>query len=133
MSEENVEIVRAIHDEWGRGNLRAGIEHYDRRITFIPVEDRPEGDDVYLGVDGIREFFRGWLKEWTDFSVSGEDFTEAGDSVLVAQHQRGVGKSSGVPVEMEFFAVWTFRGGAVIRIEHFRSREDALEAAGLSE
>src|SRR5918996_4042404 len=131
MSEENVEIVRAIHDEWGRGNLHAGIEHYDRRITFIPVEDRPEGDDVYLGVDGIREFFRGWLKEWTDFSVSGEDFTEAGDSVLVAQHQRGVGKASGVPVEMEFFAVWTFMGRAGIRIEHFRSREDALDAAGL--
>ena len=129
-----MEIVRAIHDEWGRGNLRAGIERYDPRIMLIPVEGRPDGqDDVYLGVEGIREFFRGWLNEWTDFFITGEDFTEAGDSVVVTQRQRAVGKTSGAPVEMAFFAVWTFRGRAVIRIEHFRNRKKALRAVGLSE
>ena len=133
MSQENVEIVRAIYEEWGRGNLRAGIERYDPRITFIPVEGRPDGDDVYLGAEGIGRFLRGWLKEWTDFSMTAEDFTEAGDSVVVTQRQQAVGKASGAPVEMAFFAVWTFRGRAVIRIEHFRNREETLEAAGLSE
>jgi ketosteroid isomerase-like protein len=133
MSQENVEVVRGIYDEWGRGNLRAGIDHYDPRITFIPVEGRPDArDDVYLGVEGIGEFFRAWLKEWTDFSMTAEDFIEAGDSVVVTQRQRAEGRASGAPAEMAFFAVWTFRGRTVIRIEHFRSREEALEAAGLS-
>jgi ketosteroid isomerase-like protein len=84
-------------------------------------------------VDGLREFFRGWLKEWTDFSMTADDFTEAGASVVVAQRQRAVGKVSGAPTEMTFFSVWTFRGRAVIRIEHFRSREEALEAVGLTD
>ena len=36
-------------------------------------------------------------------------------------------------MDMRYFQVWTFRGGAVIRLESVRAREEALEAAGLSE
>ena len=34
---------------------------------------------------------------------------------------------------MHFFTLWTLRGGKVIRIESFRERAEALEAAGLRE
>jgi hypothetical protein len=40
---------------------------------------------------------------------------------------------SGVPVELRYFTVWSFRGSKLIRIENFRERGEALEAAGLSE
>jgi len=40
---------------------------------------------------------------------------------------------SGVPVELRYFTVWSFRGNKLIRIENFRERGEALEAAGLSE
>jgi hypothetical protein len=40
---------------------------------------------------------------------------------------------SGVPVELRYFTVWSFRGNKVIRIENFRERGEALEAVGLSE
>jgi ketosteroid isomerase-like protein len=133
MSEENVETVRAIYDEWGRGNLRAGLARYDPQVLFIPYEGRPDGKDHYLGVKGVGEFMRSWLSEWTDFSITAEELTEAGDSVVVAQCQRAVGRMSGAPTELRFFAVWTFRGRTVIRIEHFREQAEALEAAGLSE
>jgi len=132
MSQENVEIVRAIYDEWGRGNLRAGVAHFDPRVMFIPIGGVPDTKNLYLGVEGIGEFMRAWLRAWTDFSIAAEEFTEAGDSVVVAQRQWAEGKASGAPVEMGFFAVWTFRGRAVIRIEHFKDRAEALEAAGLS-
>jgi ketosteroid isomerase-like protein len=46
--------------------------------------------------------------------------------------QRGIGSTSGVPTEMRYFTLWTFRGRRVIRIESFRERAEALEAAGLS-
>ena len=39
----------------------------------------------------------------------------------------------GVPVELRYFTVWSFRGKNVIRIESFRERDEALEAAGLPE
>jgi ketosteroid isomerase-like protein len=133
MSQENVEIVRAIYDEWGRGSLRAGIERYDPRIIFIPVR-RPSG---WKGRHlprrgGHRRVLVRVVEGVEDFSMTAEDFTEARDSVVVTQRQRAVGKARGAPAEMAFFAVWTFSGRGVIRIEHFRNREEALEAAGLS-
>jgi ketosteroid isomerase-like protein len=51
--------------------------------------------------------------------------------VVVAVRQRGVGRESGAPAELPYFQVWTFRGRAVIRLEQFRDRDDALEAVGL--
>jgi hypothetical protein len=38
-----------------------------------------------------------------------------------------------VPVALRYFTVWSSRGNKVIRIESFRERDEALEAAGLSE
>ena len=34
---------------------------------------------------------------------------------------------------MKHYGVWTIRDGKVIRVEWFRQRAEALEAAGLSE
>ena len=42
-------------------------------------------------------------------------------------------EESGVPIVIHFFQLWTIRDGKVRRIEYFRHRADALEAAGLSE
>ena len=36
-------------------------------------------------------------------------------------------------VEFRYFHVWSFRGGKVIRLETFRERAEAFEAAGLRE
>jgi ketosteroid isomerase-like protein len=133
MSQENVEIVRAVYDEWGRGNLRAGLDLYDPRAVFIPFDNPDGGMGFYLGAEGVGEFMRGWLKSWTDFTIAGEEFIETGDSVVVATRQRGIGRASGAPAEVLYFQVWTFRGPAVVRLEQFRERADALEAVGLRE
>ena len=65
--------------------------------------------------------------------MEAEEILAAGDSVVVDVHQRGVGRVSGAPAELRYFTVWSFRGQTVIRIESFRERADALDAAGLRE
>jgi ketosteroid isomerase-like protein len=75
-----------------------------------------------------------FLEVWERVTVEASELIEAGDSVVVKVIQRAVGKGSGVePAEMEYFHVWTFRGGKVIRLDVIRSREAALEAAGISD
>ena len=130
MSQENVEIVRAIHDEWEQGNLGAGREFYDRDIVFLPRRDLPH-PGRRLGPEGIRDWMRQWLEAWVDFTLTAEELIAAGESVIVRVRQRGTGKASEAPVELTFFQVWTFRGRSVIRIEQFETRHEALEAAGL--
>jgi ketosteroid isomerase-like protein len=133
MSQENVEAVRAVYEEWGKGNFsEAGVDLYDPDILFIPRRDYAE-KGRYLGTEGIAEFMRVWLASWKDITHRAEELIEAGDSVVVAVHHRGVGRESGIPIEMRYFEVWSFRGPTVIRFELFPDRTEAFQAVGLSE
>ena len=132
MSQENVDAVRAVYDEWVKGNFRAGLDLFDSLVLFVSHPNMPEAGH-YLGIDGIEEYMRRYLDAWTNLAFAAEELIEAGDSVVVAAHQSAVGRESGTPVEVRYFNVWTFRGHAVIRLEVFQQRADALEAVGLSE
>ncbi len=131
MSEGNVEAVRRVFEEWEKGNLSAGTGLYDPDIVLVPLER--VGSRRYIGLDGVSEFTRDWLSAVTDLTLTADELIEAGDSVVVAVRQRGIGKGSGAPGEIRYFQVWSFRGGLVIRFQAFHHREDALEAVGLSE
>jgi len=133
VSRENVDAVRAIYEGWAQGDFTAGTERYDRHIIYIPLGELPDSEARYIGLEGVREYMRGQLEAWTKLTIAAEELIEAGDSVVVAAQWRSEGQESGVPSEWRGFHVWTFRGRAVIRLELFRDRAEALEAVGLSE
>ncbi len=137
MSEENVEIVRRVYQRFSEGDFRASVELLDPNVVMVlGAAFGPEapGGATYLGAEAVTTYTRDYLlKPWTDFTMEAEEFVAAGDSVLVGVRQRGVGRDSGVPTELRYSTLWSFRGGKVIRIESFRTRAEALEAAGLSE
>jgi ketosteroid isomerase-like protein len=130
MSQENVEIVRRVYERWGKGDFRVDTELYDPWVVLVL---RPEFPDAgaYLGLDGIGGYMRRFLEGWDHLVIEGEELIAAGDSVVAGVHQQASGKGSGAPVDMRYFQLWTFRGGAVIRLESVREREEALEVAGL--
>ena len=131
VSEKNVEIIRRIYDGWGRGDFNEGVDLYDRYVLLVL---RPEFPDPgpYLGQMAIRGYMRGqFLKDFEDATITGEEFIDAGDSVVVRIRQSASGSASGLPVEMSYYNVWTLRGGSIIRIESIMKREDALAAVGL--
>lgn len=96
---------------------------------------RPEFPDAgtYSGIEAVVAYTRGLLEPWTHFTMEAEEIVAAGDSVLAGVRQRGVGSTSGVPTELRYFMLWSFRGRRVIRLESIRERTEALEAAGLRE
>jgi hypothetical protein len=57
---------------------------------------------------------------------------DAGDRVVVELVQRGR-LANGLKYATPFSNVWTFEGEAVVRLQMFRTWDEALEAAGLSE
>jgi ketosteroid isomerase-like protein len=79
----------------------------------------------------VRRYMREFLTSWQHVRHVAEEFVENGERVLVVARQEGVGKHSGAATEHPMFAVWTFRGDEVIRLEHFRDRGPAVAAAGL--
>jgi ketosteroid isomerase-like protein len=87
---------------------------------------------AYHGIDAVAAYTRSLLEDQT-VTMEADEVDAVGDSVVVAVRQHAVGRTSGVPTEIRYFTVWSFRGRKVIRIESFRERAEALEAAGLSE
>ena len=130
MSRDRVEVMRRVFDDWGRGDFRAAVALYDPHVLLVLRTEFPDAG-TYLGREAIAGYHRELMTGWSDFTISGEEFLDAGDSVVVGVRQWGVGVSSGAVTELRYFQVFTFRGDAIIRVESIKERGDALEAVGL--
>jgi len=132
MSQENVEVVRDVYERWSQGDFRTSVDVFDPLVLLVLRPDFPDAG-TYLGPERVAEYTRGFLEPWTRLTIEAEDIIDAGDSVVVAVRQHGVGGGSGAATEFRYFHLWSFRGPKVIRLENFRDRAEALEAAGLRE
>jgi ketosteroid isomerase-like protein len=88
---------------------------------------------VYHGHKGVRQFWREWLSVFGEVDLDIEELIDAGDQVVAVIQERGIGRTSGAPVEASPVAVWTLADGKVSRMQIFDHRKQALEAAGLRE
>ncbi len=131
MSRENVGTVQAVYKRWSEGDFRATLDVVDPLFLFVLRSGFPESGN-YLGIESLVEYTRGFLEPWTRITIEAEDIIAVDGSVVATVCQRGVGRESGAETEFRYFQVWSFRGGKVIRLENFRERAEALEAAGLS-
>jgi ketosteroid isomerase-like protein len=130
MSEENVEIVRRVWETWGRGDLTGWLE-----LMSDDLVTRRVGLDnaTYYGPEGFFGQASEWSEGFAEWSVVAEEFIDAGNQVVVRNHQTARGEASGVPIEMDFWFVHTVSQGNFMRVDMFVDEREALEAAGLLE
>ena len=131
MSQENVEIVKAAYDASNREDWDAFFK--DLAPGFELDFSRAVGPwRGVLGLDQIRRFVDEIRETWESTRLEPHEFIEAGDLVVVpgTQHVKGRG---GIEVVARGAYVWTIRNGAIERMVMYQSRQDALEAVGLSE
>jgi len=76
---------------------------------------------------------RVWLGTWDDWRMEMVDYLDAGDKVLGIGREYGRGKQSGVLIDHLVFVVFTLRDGQIVHWKGFLDKDQALEAAGLSE
>jgi ketosteroid isomerase-like protein len=70
---------------------------------------------------------------WGEFAPQIEESIECGhDRLVTANRIRARGKASGVEVNSRRAVLWTFRDGKVAGARLYQSREEALEAVGLT-
>jgi ketosteroid isomerase-like protein len=132
MSQENVKILMRAVDQ-APDNPEPFFALLDENVEWdMTVGPFPVQKKVY-GPAAVREFFRTWAGTFDDWGFEAEEVIDAGPSVFVCLRQWGRGRGSGVPVDNRFFQVWTFQNRKVIRYQGFRSKDEALEAAGLEE
>ncbi|MGC1812659.1 MAG: nuclear transport factor 2 family protein [Solirubrobacterales bacterium] len=94
----------------------------------------PEPDHSRRGVPLAFAFIRRVQSTLIDVVWEPLQLIEApGNRVLAEVRQSGRDRESGVPIEVQLFHVVTLRDGRVRKLEFFRHRAEALEAAGLRE
>ena len=134
MSQENVEIVRRVYEAVARGKAETVHALYDPEVQWDhSARKRGSGHGLYRGHEGIRRWFRAWNEAWVESDFRLEELIEAGDDVVAVVSRRGRGRVSGVEVQSPGAVLWTIRDGKVARVVLFPTRDEALEAIGLSD
>jgi uncharacterized protein len=132
MTEEELEAVRRVYDEWSRGNWAPRFDFYDDAMEWGWSDEFPGLGGVYHDPAERNERVQEWLSGWEDWRCEAEDLLVQGDQVIALCRYWGRGRGSGVSVETRGAHVWTLRAGKVIRLVIFATRERALADVGLA-
>jgi ketosteroid isomerase-like protein len=148
MSQENVEIVKAVHTPSGTeltrlfaddagvpARLQAAAPMFHSEFEFsVPTLGGVGFRMTGKGLPELVEAWREWMEPWEVYWTEVVDFIEAGDDQVVVK-LRDHGRLRGTEAEVEQLAasVWTLRDRKVARIDFYPAQDQALEAAGLRE
>jgi ketosteroid isomerase-like protein len=132
MSQENVERVSQAMDAFNRRDLDAFLALADPSVEFTPYVVGLEG--TYHGHDGVRQWWRDLFAVFPDWRGEPVEVRDLGDRTLAALRIGGHGDESGTPVTQLFWqlAEWS-NDGKIVRVIHYGTKAETLEAAGLSE
>jgi ketosteroid isomerase-like protein len=138
MSQENVEIVRRAFEAFNKDGVEAVVSSglYSPKIVFDLSTSGIPGLGVYRGYQEVKSFFEDdWFQTFPfeEWEQELDELIDHGDQVIGMSRQRGRGKSSGVDAELQIAQIATLRDGQIARVDTYLDRDQALEAAGLSE
>ena len=129
MSQENVEIVKAVDEAWNEGNMGAVRELLDPNLILRLPEDWPE-PGPFVGRDAVMRQWEQLRETWdADAMERISDFIDAADHVVTRFIWRGVGQ--GPEANVEFTAVFTIRKGKIVFLENIWDHSEVLQAMGL--
>ncbi len=126
-----MEKVLTLLDAFVQNDLEAVLDLTDPEGRFEPQLAALQG--TYRGHDGLRRFF---ADAWENMSIVGVDCPDArnlGDRVLAIGTFRIGGTASGIEAQIPFAIVAAFRDGLISDLRDYGDRNEALEAAGLSD
>ena len=132
MSQADIETLRAGYEAFNRGDwdVATRLAHPEFELQ---TAERAVNPGTYRGVEAARRFFEDLFEPFEEVVIEPEEFYERDDQIVVFLVARFRPAGSSAFVENRIGHLWTMREGKFARLAVFPRREDALEAAGLSE
>jgi ketosteroid isomerase-like protein len=135
MSQENVEVVRVAYEAFAREGLDRFMEHFTDDVEYHVLAG---ADDLIHGPCHGKDAVRAWLQDWIDmfdgfWMELAELINAGGATVFTAERYGGRARLSGIETDSPNWTVFTIRHGKIAGGREYETREQALEAAGLSE
>ena len=128
MAQDNAEIVRRFYEAWSRDEFPGPAELLDPAVEYVNPEGAIE-PGIRRGIDAFTAAGRKLLDAWDYWRCDIESLTPVDDQIVAVVRYRTRGRGSGVEIEGRESALWTLRGGKVVRYEWFHDAGDAAAAA----
>lgn len=136
MSEEDIAVVREQFEAVNRRDFAGAMELYAEDVVLVaPDMDGVWSPGVFEGSAAVGEWFGEWFRTFApgySFEIREARALAGGLTFVVATHG-GKGRLSGAPVHGETAYLYRVRGGKIVRVGFFPTREYALEAVSLPE
>jgi ketosteroid isomerase-like protein len=133
MSEENVEAVRRGTAAYNRRDLDGLMEDWASDAVLDWTNSRGFDANVYQGYDQIVAFWERFFTAFEDVRAEIVDLQEVEEGVLVVENVAHLRGRDGIEVQARSAWLVTRRGGVTTSLTLYQSKQEALEAAGLSE
>jgi ketosteroid isomerase-like protein len=134
MSIANVAAVEEAYEALADGGLDRFLDHWTADLDHRSIEGAPDDRGPIHGRDAMRTYVQDWIDTFDEFRIEPVELIDAGRGVVVAVlRYGGRAKLSGIETHETFGVVFTIRDGKIARGREYATRDQALEAAGLSE
>jgi ketosteroid isomerase-like protein len=132
MSEQNVAVVHRALDALADFDHERATAHFAPDAEWHNTSVFP-GPRVCVGTDTILDFWKALNEEFSERGEEIEQVWEAGDLVVIGVHQWGSGRTSGVPFDVRFAAIFKVVDQRIVRVDIHGDYAKALKAAALRE
>ena len=133
MSQENVEKLRPGFEALNARDLDRHYDGFDPEVEWQTSAEDPDAA-THRGLQAYKRYLEQWLESFDGLHVDVEEYIDVGDDrVFTWCRYTGRGRASGVPADWYLAIIFTIRDGKVVRGEEYFDRNEALQAAGLSE
>jgi ketosteroid isomerase-like protein len=127
MGEQSVDVVRAVYEAFGRGDVPAVLGAMADNIEWHEAEGMPYGG-VYHGGEAVAQNVFGPItQDIPDLAVKPEEFIASGDAVAAVVRYTGTGKATGKQLNLPVVHVWDVRNGKIAQFRQFIDTAKFLE------
>ncbi len=129
--EENLAVVRRTIESFAN-DVETWLDTLDPALRWYPAE---EHNTLLLGRTAAlrrRERWRETFQEGT-YGLEIQELRGNGENVFSVLREWGRGRGSGIVVEDHDYAHWKVRNEKIVYCYEYRTRNEALKAAGLRE
>jgi ketosteroid isomerase-like protein len=129
----NVQLVQAAYEAFGRGDIESLLASFDPKIEWREAEGNPyePAGKPWIGPDAITEnLFIRIAADWDGFTVSPEDFYDAGDTVVVEARYTGAHKATNKRLDAQVCHVWKIRDGKLASFQQYTDTAQLQDVMG---
>jgi ketosteroid isomerase-like protein len=134
MSKENVEVVRDQFAATNERDFPRAMSHYAEDVELVVDPGAFLDAGAFKGRPAVGQWFADWFTTFeSGYRFDIDEARDLGDVVLLVATHHGRGRASGVEVHGQTGYLYRLRDRKIVRVELYRGRAEALEAAGVTE